>query len=688
MLWLFPMCSLAQTRSLPASGDSAIRDPAVQWASRVIRQTSQLRATGPYSAQQLLGKPNILARAGETNPCSWQSAKDNNKIPVSITDNLRVGFAVPVPARQVAVAENLNPGAISAIIIRGGTINEFDTVYHAAPVAFEEKWRMLNVFFDAPEYDVHEVELVLNVGLVAGANEIDAVALGTTLDTIRPEINLVRGITNIAQPQNLGNGINSAFEEVFPIISPDGKTLYFCRKQHPQNMGTRKDEDIWYSELGEDSTTHQLVWGEAKNIGMPLNNEYPNFVCGILPDGNTMLVGNVYLPNGSLTAGVSMSYRTTEGWAMPTKQVIQEYQVNKPLVNYSLAADGKTLLLALDRTGTLGNMDVFVSFMQSNGRWSPPLNLGRDVNTASDESTVFLASDGTTLYFSSDGHNGFGSNDIFITRRLDSTWTRWSEPQNLGPAFNTSDWDAYFSLPASGDFAYFVSEKNSLGGSDIFRIVVPDALRPRPVALISGKVLDAKTKKPLGAIIRYESLTTGREIGIARSDSATGNYRISLPVGELYGFRAEAEKYASVNENVDLRPVTKYQEIRRDLRLLPLEKGQSVLVNNIFFETGKWELRSESNPELQRLVEMLEKNPGMRITIAGFTDNVGNKKNNLNLSERRARAVFTHLTGLGIDPKRISAKGFGAKSFVTNNTSEETRKQNRRVEFIINSIDN
>ncbi len=695
LLILFFLCEISGTLlsaqktspSLPlSSGTTTAQEPKVQWASKLVRITSQTRNIGAYSAFQLLGKPNILSRAGETNPCSWSSSKDNNKILVSITDNLRVGFAVPVAAKQVAVAENLNPGAISAIIVRGTSPQEFDTVYKAQPRSLPINWRMLNVFFEPPAFKVSEVELVVNVGLVAGANEIDAIALGTTRDTIKPEINLVAGVEAKISPENLGAGVNTSSDELFPIIAPNGKTLYFCRKNYPNNYGADKFEDIWYAEQEEDSTTHQLFWGTAKNIGQPLNNQHPNFLCGILPDGNTMLVGNVYLPNGGVRGGISMSYRTTEGWSQPVRQQIMDYQVNKDVVNYSLAPDGKTLLMALDRNTSIGGMDLFVSFLQPSGKWSPPLNLGYDVNTPGDETTVFLASDGITLYFSSDGHNGYGNNDIFMTRRTDSTWQHWTEPQNLGPSINTSDWDAYFSLPASGEFAYFVSYKDTFGKGDIYRIAIPDALRPRPVTLMSGRVVDARTKKPIGAIIRYESLTTGREIGIARSDSLTGAYTISLPVGELYGFRAEADQYISINENIDLRNLEKYQEVKRDLRLVKLEKGQSVLVNNIFFDTGKWDLRPESDPELKRIADVLLRNPSMSITIAGYTDNVGAKKANLDLSQKRAQAVFTYFVQLGIEQKRLLAKGFGAEKPATSNKSEEGRQQNRRVEFIIDKL--
>jgi len=679
----------AQGFASPVSPSSSAQAPSVQWASRLARISSQLQPSGAYSAEQLLGKPNMRSHAGETNPCSWASGKDVHKFPVSITDNLRVGFAVPVVARQVAVAENWHPGAITAIIIYGEQ-GERDTVYKALPQELQQAWRMFNVIFAPRAFKVSEVEVVLNVGLTPGQNEIDAIALGTGTDSIRADINVVPGMPVSIPMENLGSAVNSEAKELFPIIAPDGKTLYFCRKHHPQNIGAQKAEDIWFAEridtAADGTTLPKPRWGQALPLGEPLNNAEPNFACAILPDGNTMLVANVYLPGGRMAAGVSMSYRTTTGWSQPVKQVIQDFQT-KQFASYSLGSDGKTLLMALERVPSFGGLDLYVSFLQPDGKWSAPRNLGADINTAGDEGTAFLASDGKTLYFSSDGHNGYGSNDIFITRRLDSTWTRWSEPQNLGPAVNTDDWDAYFSLPASGEYAYFVSEKNSFGGSDIFRIPVPEVLRPRPVVLISGKTINAKTQKPIGALIRYELLSSssqlGKELGIARSDSLTGRYSITLPAGEIYGFRAEADGFIAISENLDLRSVTQYREQKRDLRLVKAAKGESVLMNNIFFATNKADLEVASEPELMRIVAMLKENPAMMITIAGHTDNTGSAKTNLALSHKRAQAVADFLMQQGIAGKRLAVKGFAAEKPIASNDREEGRQQNRRVEFVI-----
>ncbi len=661
-----------QSKAVPTDSTT---QPAVQWASRVVKVSSQLKSHGQYSSFQLLGKPNILSLANkDSNPCSWTAAIDGQQhtIMPDLKETVRVGFAQPARARQVAVAENLNPGAIGEIIVYG-TKGEKDTVYRATPGTIDERWRVLNVFFNPPPFLVSEVELVVYTGMVLGWNEIDAIALGTTTDSIRAEINLVPGApTNIA-PENLGSRINSEYDEYFPIISSDGKTLYVARNDHPDNIGGKKT-DIWYSDLQPDG-----YWGALQNIGAPLNNSNTNFVCSIMPDGNTMLVGNLYYGNGGTGPGISISNRTKDGWSFPQMLVINEFHNRGVYVNYFMAADGRTLMMAIERDETYGGTDIYVSFLLEDGNWSKPLNLGKDVNTAADESTVFLAPDNRTLYFSSEGHNGYGSHDIFMSRRLDDTWMKWSEPQNLGPGINTPDWDAYFSIPASGEYAYLVSGSNSFGGSDIFRVPLPRALQPRPVVLMSGTVLDAKTGKPIEADIVVQTLIEGTPVSLARSNPTTGKYTISLPSGDVYSFYAQASGYFAVNENIDLLRQSEYAEQSRDLRLVPVEAGQSIDLNNIFFETGKWTILPESAYELERIVDLLTRNSRMQITIIGHTDDVGSEQNNLRLSEKRAGAVVDYLVERGIKKNRLRYQGVGeAKP-----AAEGDREKNRRVEFRI-----
>jgi outer membrane protein OmpA-like peptidoglycan-associated protein len=473
-----------------------------------------------------------------------------------------------------------------------------------------------------------------------------------------------------------------------PVISPDGKTLYVDRKNHPQNYrkaGARLDsnniDNIWYSAQDPNGN-----WLPLKNIDTVLNNGFGTFVASVTPDGNTLLLGGRYEPKGNEgngEFGLWLTHRIAGGWSYPARVVVKDYYTNAAFVEFCLSNDGRTIILSLDRKDSHGGKDLYVSFLQPDGTWSSPKNLGFDVNSAADEATPFLASDGKTLYFASDGFSGYGSMDMFITRRLDSTWQRWSEPENLGSQLNTPGWDAYYTVPASGEYAYFVSTENSFGMGDIFRVKLPEELRPRPVVLVSGNVLDAKTAKPVMAEIKYEDLETGKEIGSARTSPGTGAYKITLPAGVNYGYRAEAPGYAPVSQNLDLTKADTYQELERDLTLVPLQQGETVRLNNIFFETAKAELQPESFTELDRVVTMLKDNPNMEILIGGHTDNVGSPASNIQLSAARATSVEGYLVNKGIVNTRLRVKGFGDTKPVASNDTDPGRQQNRRVEFTI-----
>jgi outer membrane protein OmpA-like peptidoglycan-associated protein len=235
-----------------------------------------------------------------------------------------------------------------------------------------------------------------------------------------------------------------------------------------------------------------------------------------------------------------------------------------------------------------------------------------------------------------------------------------------------------------GDYAYFVSSQNSIGNEDIFRVRLPQSLRPETVVLISGKVIDKRTNKPIGANIYYENLTTGENIGIAKSNPQTGEYKIALPANEKYGFRAEADNYVPINENLDLTRIKEnIQELKRDLFLVPLEKGQTITMNNLFFDFAKHDLLNESFPELDRLAKLLIDNPNMKIRLDGHTDNVGSSQANIELSLKRVEAVADYLTRKGVQKARITSRGQGSSKPIASNNTEEGRAMNRRVECTI-----
>ncbi len=670
--------------SLFASG--LARAQHVEWASQLLGYSSQKTPYGShqYSAEQALGKPNKCPATGDS-PCAWLP---NDPDQGSQEEWIKVGYTNPMRIQQVAVAENYYPGAIEKIILFDEDDRKRDSVVYRPHFDGIEAKVAHWIFEPMTLYKVAAVEVVLQPGLVQGPNEIDAIGISNLTTPVHAEINVAPNV-NVGPRENLGPNINSIYDEVLPVISPDGNTLYVDRKNHPQNyrrpdgmpQDANNNDNIWYSTQDSDGEWEPLV-----NIGPTLNNGYGSFVASVTPDGNTLLLGGTYPPNGDASKahfGLWLTHRIAGGWSAPQEVVMKNYYTKALFVEFCLSSDGHTIILSLDRADSYGGKDLYVSFLQPDGTWSEPKNLGPDVNSAADEATPFLASDGKTLYFASEGFSGYGSMDMYISRRLDSTWQHWSEPENLGPQLNTPGWDAYYTVPASGEYAYFVSTENSIGMGDIFRVKLPEALRPRPVLLVSGHVVDAKTDKPVMADIEYENLETGKDIGSARTSPGTGAYKIALPAGEVYGYRAEAPGYVPVSENLDLTKETEYQEIQRDLMLVPIEKGEVVRLNNIFFETAKAELRPESFAELDRVVKLLHDNPNMEIAIGGHTDNVGTASFNDQLSQARAQAVATYLISKGIGTKRLKVKGYGDTKPVATNDTEEGRQLNRRVEFTI-----
>ena len=479
--------------------------------------------------------------------------------------------------------------------------------------------------------------------------------------------------------ENLGSDINTTFNEHWPVISPDGKTIFFLRDGDPQNTSDAGDE-VWYSVLDENGR-----WTKAINIGYPINLHYgSSAICSITPDGNTILLCGIYHSNGTVTYdGLSLSHRTKTGWSFPQKINIKNFYNKNNVLSYFLANDGSTLLLGIERDDSFGDDDIYVCFKTGENEWSVPINLGSTINTKYFEGDAFLASDGVTLYFESKGHGGYGGTDIFFSKRLDSTWKNWTSPQNLGMFINTKGDEQEFYITAKGDYAYFASDSGTFGGMDIFRIQIPQNKRPEPVVLIYGKVINSKTKEPLESEIKYEILPEGKLTGIAISNPLTGEYKITLPAGKLYGIRAEAKNYASVNNKYDADTIKKYCEVEMNLELVPIEVGQIVILKNIFFDFNKYELKPESFPELDRIIKFLYDNPSMEIEISGHTDNIGSDEYNNKLSYERANAVLNYLVSKFISASRLTAKGYGKTKPIATNDTEEGRQLNRRVEFII-----
>lgn len=644
----------------------------VEWASSVIEYSSEV-STLFFSAQQIIGKPNVTPY-GEENPNAWTPSRPKRM------DFIKVGFDKPMKIRQVAVVESYNPGALYRIYAYDRNDHEY-LLMTLLPGSVGISGRVKNVFMPLTSYEVAAIKIVIDCGSVNGYASIDAIAVSDLMVPIVPEINIAKNVNSNLNVQRLSDNVNSDAREVGPVLAPDGKTIFFSRQAHEGNEGGINDaEDIWYSEL--DTTTGE--WKKAKNIGIPLNNEYPNFVSSVSNDGNSLLLilGNRYIEGKKPKVGVSISSKQGDTWTRPQPINIEDDYNLSYNVDYFMGNSRKVLLMSYERDDTFGERDLYVSFRKQDDSWTAPMNLGKQINTLSEEAAPFLAADEKTLYFTSSGYKGFGKNDIYVSTRLDDTWKNWSEPQNLGPEVNTSLDESYFSMPNEGDYAYFTREVAE-GDDDIFRVKLPLFYMPQPVVTVRGKVLNSQNSVPLGARIYYERLSDGKEMGFAIADSITGEYSIVLPSGEQYGFRAEAADMIAVSQNIDLRKLEGNEKMVQNLTLTPLEKGEKIVLNNIFFAFDKFTLFDESKPELNYVANILKKDEDIVVEISGHTDSKGADAYNQRLSQNRANTVAKYLIDQGVAKERLKIVGYGESNPTETNETEEGRSKNRRVEFKI-----
>jgi OmpA-OmpF porin, OOP family len=652
----------------------------VQWANKVIEVSSELTPV-QYSAEQILGKPNVHPAGGQ-NPNAWTPDKPKRK------ESIKVGFEKPIQIQQIAIAETYNPSAVWKIYTYDENGREY-LIHTFNPVVVPLKSRMLTVFVEKTPYKVASVKIEFDGGALTDYFSIDAIAITDSNYPIVTNIDIPDLLSKGLITERLDENVNSEFTELNPILTPDGKTLYFSRKNHPGNVGGVNDkEDIWYSELGADGK-----WTLAKNMGPQFNNESPNFVNAVsaaTPDGKSviMFLGNKYLENGKMLAGISMSNNINGSWTKPTALEIEnDYNYNEKS-NYFMANTRRSLLMSIERENSRGGRDLYVSIAKNDSLWGEPINLGAVVNTSGEETSPFLATDDKTLYFSSNGFSGYGGSDIYVSTRLDDTWTNWSEPQNMGPDINSKLDDLFFNIPASSEYAYY-SHSMTEENMDIFRVKLPVFKSPEPVILVKGTLIDSKTGKPIGAKIIYERLTDGKEVGIVYSNPETGEYEILLPAGHLYGVRAEAEGHISSSQNLDIRNIGKDTTVQhKDFTLDPIvvariEPNAIITLNNIFFAFNKATLKSESFPELDRIVDLMNKDKTMTVEISGHTDSTGPDDYNMWLSEWRATAVAKYVTQKSIEKGRVSITFFGETKPAVSNDTKAGRDKNRRVEFKI-----
>lgn len=489
--------------------------------------------------------------------------------------------------------------------------------------------------------------------------------------------------------ENLSETVNTEYDEYFPALTADEALLMFTRAL-PMDRGSyfpgSRNEDFFFSDAFEDGS-----WDLAYNPGPPLNTPLNEGAPTLSPDGKYLIftacdLGDYgsYGPDkqGYGSCDLFVSVRQGNKWLKPVNMgptINSKHWETQP----SFASDGQTIYFIrgkYDRAG-VRHTDIYKTQM-INGKWSKATALPPNINSEGQEESVFIHPDNKTLYFSSDGWVGLGGMDIYKSTKKDDG--SWSDPVNLGYPINTSGQENSFHVAASGEFALIASDREGgLGGLDLYKMWLPENLRPNRVTYLSGTIKDAETKKPLEAFFQLIDLNNGDTVVQATADKENGTFLIVLPASKDYALIAEQDGYLYYSEQFDLDFSTSITTYEKNILLQPLKAGSSVVLKNVFFDTDKFVLKPKSKIELDKLTRLMNDNPDLKIEIAGHTDNQGNSGANQILSENRAKAVKDFLVRSGVDTSRLTYKGYGQSEPIASNDTEEGRQQNRRTEFKI-----
>src|SRR6218665_2324562 len=684
-----------------------------EWATKVLGYSSQLTPL-QYSAAQALGKPNVMPAGGE-NPNAWMPAW-NKKIEY-----------LKLEIKQIAVVESCRPGALGKVYLYDEAGKEH-LVFTLSPLGGPAHSGFVrNIFIEKTPYKAAAVKLEMFAEFDGGGYAIDAVAIADSPRPIAANIDVPKRLRKGILADALAPHLNSEHDELNPVLSPDGKTLFFSRCNSPENVGGAADsQDIWFAEMQPDGH-----WGEAKNL-RELNSKGPNFVnSAMMVKGKpALLLGNVVNQKGKTLPGLAKSTFDHGKWSAPQQIRIENNYNKSRFANYFMSSSG-ILLMSAERDDTRGDRDLYVCFEKADGSFTQPLNLGNAVNSAASETSPFLASDDRTLFFSSNGFSGYGGRDIYVTHRLDNSWTNWSAPENLGPDINTKLNDTFFTVPQGSKHAYFSREAES-HNIDMMKAEMPILL---PSVKVKGKVVNNQ----LPVLAEVVFMRDNKTVGKIKTDPNAGDYAIILPGGYFYQCYAQEQANRSSIENIDLSKFTVHRDSEQDsvlvntLSLMPAvaaakeqapdarqsaekdtlrmsdlairpvikenqadEKSSTVQtiappleteapheaeeLARVYFAYNKDNVTPEFEAVLDAAAEKLKAEPTLNLDIFGYADAIGSESYNIELSRRRAENVRRYLAEKGVKRSRLRIKYFG-KNHPDNKGGED--QKSRRAELKI-----
>jgi outer membrane protein OmpA-like peptidoglycan-associated protein/tetratricopeptide (TPR) repeat protein/ribosomal protein L24E len=478
------------------------------------------------------------------------------------------------------------------------------------------------------------------------------------------------------KPINLGSGVNSPEDDLMPALTADEKYLYFTRLER---IGRFHDENIFVSE------NRNGQWLEAQPLGETINTlQYNEGAHCISPSGKYLFFTSCDRPGSYGGCDIYFSKKTGGEWE-PGKNLGPVINTGAKETQPYISGDGRTLYFVSSKAGGFGGGDIYSSELGDDGQWGTPKNLGPNINTEFEEERPFIHPDGQTLYFTSRGHVGMGGADLFMSHKQpDGTW---GEAINLGYPINTPGDEIGIYVTGDGKWAYFASEQpDTKGGMDIYKFEMPDNIKPFPVSYVKGTVTDKANGSALNTRIQFFDLGSGALYSSASSDPKSGEYLATLPTGKNYACQITKEGYLFYSANFSLEKEKEGLPYTMDIQLQKIQVGSAVVLNNVFFESNSYELKNDSKTELNTLIQLLTKNPSLKIEIGGHTDNSGIEKDNEGLSQNRAKSVYDFLITKGIAAGRLSYKGYAATKPIGENKTAEGKAKNRRTEFIVTGI--
>ena len=471
-------------------------------------------------------------------------------------------------------------------------------------------------------------------------------------------------------PENLGPNVNSDADEYLPALSADGSTLIFTRSSNQEGS---RNEDFYLSYHDTDK------WTFAESIGEPINTAQNEGAQCITADGKTLYFTACSRSDSYGRCDLYTSEFVDGYWSQPVNlgsNVNTENWESQP----AISSDGRQLFFVSNRPGGIGKKDIWVTYKNNKGNWTKAKNLGKDINTSKDDVSPFLHWDNQTLYFSSKGYVGMGGFDVFLSRL--NELGEWGTVKNIGYPINSPSDENSLIVAKDGRTAYFASAYFKQGRTDLdlYTFDLPQESRAREVAYVQGTIIDSKTKKPLVAEIDLVDLKSGSSYKSSQSD-LDGDFMLCLPSDSEYALTLSKKNYLFYSENIQMH--REGSILLKNFKLQPLEVGEQMRLDNIFFELNSYELKDESVTELNKVIKFMETNPFLVIEIGGHTDNSGSESYNLDLSEQRAQSVKNALVQRGLPSRRIQTKGYGMYVPLNDNSSEEEKAINRRTELKI-----